>query len=59
MYTTGYVHQEMIVSQRAYPVRDATDAVMFPAALSNPTASSATTYKNGIIARNQIAHSTR
>merc|ERR1719428_1768429 len=53
MYTKGYVNQEMIVSQRAYVVRDATDGVMLPAAFSNPTASSATTYRNGIIARNQ------
>merc|ERR1712124_9782 len=34
MYTKGYVNQEMIVSHRAYPVRDDTDAVMLPAALS-------------------------
>merc|ERR1712025_350425 len=53
MYTNGYVNQEMIVSQRAYPVREATDGACFPAAFSNPTASSATTYRNGIIARNQ------
>merc|ERR1719191_850214 len=43
MYTKGYVSQEMIVSQRAYPVRDATDGACFPEASLNPTASSATT----------------
>merc|ERR1712226_1242652 len=26
MYTKGYVNQEMIVSQRAHPVREATDS---------------------------------
>ena len=29
MYTKGYVNQEMIVSQRAYAVRDATDGACF------------------------------
>ena len=53
MYTKGYVNQEMIVSQRAYPVREATDGACFAEASLNPTASSATTYRNGIIARNQ------
>merc|ERR1711924_541915 len=53
MYTKGYVNQEMIVSQRAYPVREATDGTCFEEASLNPTASSATTYKNGIMARNQ------
>ena len=29
MYTNGYVNQEMIVSQRAYAVRDETDGACF------------------------------
>merc|ERR1712182_95084 len=43
MYTKGYVNHEMIVSQRAYAVRDETDGAFFELASLNPTASSATT----------------
>merc|ERR1719324_1228406 len=56
MYTHGYVNQEMIVSQRAYAVRDETDGACFELASLNPTASSATTYKNGIMAKNHHIH---
>merc|ERR1711904_319787 len=56
MYTKGYVNQEIIVSQRAYPVSDATDGACFSEASLNPTASSATTYRNGIMAKNHHIH---
>merc|ERR1719245_1856673 len=60
MYTKGYVNQEMTVSQRAYPVSDATDApcvvASFSEAALNPTASSFTTYRNGIMAKNHHIH---
>merc|ERR1712137_1019618 len=60
MYTKGNVNNEMIVSQRAYPVSDATDSPCVVASFSeasfNPTASSATTYRNGIMAKNHHIH---
>merc|ERR1719471_1741304 len=56
MYTKGYVNQEMIVSQRAYAVREATDGACFWEAAPNPTANSATTYRNGSMAKNHHIH---